>query len=164
MKKKSSFPFYKAICLLSVCCLFVPLALDAWRTGCPPGADSLSATLLCGSALLLLLPVSEEKPVGSFRFALAACAVCLSVAVAGLPPRSRVLCILPIPAVYIGYRGAGRYVQLWHLFKPTKVWSQVEWHARDSYGLALVLLAAFFPGGAAPPAAHWIFVLPCAVL
>ena len=162
--KKRAFPYYNATCVLAACSLLLPPAVASLQKGAFAGADSLSAALLCCSAVLLLLPVSEERAAGPFRTALASAAVCLGCAVFGLPFRIWPLPLLVILAVSLACRSARRYAQLWPLFKPSKVWIQVELHARGAYSLVLCILAAVFPPAGAPAVLSWLFVLPCAVL
>lgn len=164
MKKINAFPYYRSICVMAACCLLLPPVVDSFRTGSFPDVDPLTAALLCSGALLLLLPVAEERSSVSFRFALAACLVCLLTAAAGLPARMRVLSGLLVPAACFAYRFLSRYAQLWPLFKPNRILSQLEWHARDFYMMALLLLAACFPDEAASAVWHWSFLLPCGLL
>ena len=53
------------------------------------------------------------------------------------------------------------YSELWALFKPVKVWTQLETQARDGYSLLLYLLAASFPGASAPAPVHGIYLPFC---
>ena len=55
--KKNVFPYYNSICILAVCSLLLPLLAASLRERAFAGADSLSAALLCCSAVLQLLPV-----------------------------------------------------------------------------------------------------------
>ena len=162
--KKNIFPYYNSICILAVCSLLLPLLVASLRERAFAGADSLSAALLCCSAVLLLLPVSEERATGPFWTALAATAVCVGFAAAGLPFRVWPLSLLAILVVSLGCRTAQRYSQLWPLFRPSKVWTHVEYHARSAYALVLCLLVAGFPSAGAPVVLSWLYAVPCVAL
>jgi AraC-like DNA-binding protein len=164
MKMNPAFLRYNAICLLSVCCVLLPPVLEFVQTGGPPGSAGLSAALLTGCILLLLLPLSEESPDGSFRFALLAGIASLAAALAGLPGRMRVLALLLVQTGYLWFRNQERYEDLWPLFRPARVWNNVECHARDTYVMALFVLAAFFPWPGAPAALRWAYLALCGLM
>ena len=121
-----------------------------------PGPVCLTAAVMAASAILLLLPLGEERRTLSMYFLVLLCVACLGGALAGLPERAWMLATLLLHAVYLAVRIVERYVELWPLFKQFSIWFNVMNHARYSYAMALYLLAACLPGPAAPPWIRWI--------
>ena len=76
MKKKPYLSRHRGICILSGVCLLVPVLINCLRAQGSPTPACVSAALLCGCAVLLLLPLADERIDVSLRFALAIVAVC----------------------------------------------------------------------------------------
>ena len=164
MKKTVKISLHRCVCAISACCLVLPPIAGSLRTGAMAGADVWTAGLLSASAVLLLLPVSEEGMALSFRFALGELAACAAGVWADLPPRLYLLPVLGLHALCLTFRAVARYAYLRPLFRQYAVWHGVENHARDSYSLALYLLAAAFPSPAAPAWAAFLVLPPAAAL
>lgn len=143
MKTRHYFSYYRAVCLISVCCLLCPPAVVFLQTGLLlPGM--LAAGLLSSCAMLLLLPIVDEPAGISFWFALGATAVCAFGVLAGLPVRCWLSVVLMLHLACLICRSRARYAQLRPLFKHFSVWYGVENHARDVYSAGLYLMVACF--------------------
>ena len=158
MRKKPFISLHRCICAASGLCLLLLPLFSFLRTGSFPGPVCLAAAVMAASALLLLLPLGEERRSLSLHFLFALCAAGLGGSLAGLPDRLWLLSALLLHALYLSVRIAERYAELWPLFKQFSIWFGVMNHARYSYSMGLYLLAAFLPGEAAPPWAGWTFL------
>ena len=65
----------------------MPPVCSLLRTRAVPGPGGFSAALLAASAVLLLLPLGEERRSPSLYFLLLLCATCLGGPLAGVPER-----------------------------------------------------------------------------
>lgn len=163
MKKKVKISLHRCICTISGCCLALPPAA-ALCAGGPAGPGTWAAGLLAACAVLLLLPVADEGVALSFRFALGALAVCAAGVLAGLSPRAWLPGVLAVQGAFLVLRSVLLYSRLGPLFRQFALWHGIENHARNSYSLALYLLAAAFPGTEAPAWAGWALLPLAAVL
>ena len=156
MKRKPVLSLFRCVCGISVLCLLLPCVAGWLRARAFPGPEFLSAGLLAAGAVLLLLPVSDERVSVSLHYSLAALAVCIGGLAAGLPPRTWLAGVLLVHGICMVRRNCDRYEQLQPLFKNMAVWYSVENLARYTYALALYLLVAALPGPGAPPWAGWM--------
>ena len=141
MRKKPFISLHRFVCVASGLCLLLLPLCTFLRTGSIPGPVCLAAAVMTASAILLLLPLGEERRSLSAYFLLLLFATCLGGAVAGLPERVWLLATLLLHAVYLAARIAERYAELWPLFKQFSIWFNVMNHARYSYALVLYLMA-----------------------
>ena len=158
MRRAPFISLHRCICAASGLCLLLLPLTTYLRTGSVPGPVCLAAAGLAASAFLLLLPLGEERRSLSLNFLLVLGAASLGGALAGLPPRTWLLAVLLLHAVYLACRIMERYAELWPLFKQFSIWFGVMNHARYSYSLVLYLLAACLPGEAAPPWTRWVLL------
>ncbi|MCR5350941.1 MAG: AraC family transcriptional regulator [Bacteroidales bacterium] len=159
MKIKISFSFYRAICLVSVVCLLVPLLSRTFRQGGEPFVSDLDAGLLGGCSILLLLPIPDEYVRVSFYYSLVSLAFCLVGALVGIPAQDWLPGMLIVLGVSLLSRSIDRYRQLQPLFRTLAVWHNVENHARLLYSLALFLLVALlFSSHAGALWQHWVLL------
>ena len=107
--------------------------------------------ILSGCVLLLAYPLGHEDPSASSWFSWLAAAVLaagfLGVRCAHVP---EVIYLLMLPLVmesYIQFRNYSKYSDVRRLFRPDTVWCTVEESARDSYSLAVPVLATFAMAG-----------------
>lgn len=156
MRKKPFLSLHRCICVASGFCLLLPPVCSLLRTGAVPGPGSLTAAVLSASAVLLLLPLGEERRSPSLYFLLLLCAICLGGPLAGVPERIWLPSTLLLLALYLVCRIVERYSELWPLFKQFSIWYNVMNHARYSYAMALYLLAACLPSETAPPWTRWV--------
>ncbi len=150
--------YYNLTCILAGICFFLTPALASFRAAAFAGAGGLFLAALAGGAVLLMLPLSEEAPARSFWFSLAAVAVSLGGAAAGVPVRIVVAALLLVVLAYLLVRSTERYGHLWPLFKPMAVWTGMESDARDCHAFMLFLLGAVWPAADAPEAIEWVCV------
>lgn len=155
MKRKPVFSLYRCVCIISVLCLLLPVLTGILRARGFFGPACLSAGLLAAGAVLLLLPVSDERVSVSLHFSLAVLAVCAGGLAAGLPARAWLAGALLLHGICLIRRSRDRYAQLQPLFRNIAVWYSVENQARYTYSLALYLLVAALPGPGAPAWAGW---------
>lgn len=158
MRKKPFISLHRCVCVASGLCLPLLPLCSFLRTGSFPDPGCLAAAVLAASSFLLLLPLGEERRSLSMNFLFLLGATCLGGALAGLPARTWLLAALLEHAAYLACRIAERYEELWPLFKQFSIWFSVMNHARYSYSMALYLLAACFPGEAAPAWIRWILL------
>ena len=164
MKKKPYLSRHRGICILSGVCLLVPVLINCLRAQGSPTPACVSAALLCGCAVLLLLPLADERIDVSLRFALAIVAVCAAGSLLDAAERIWLLGVLALFGGYLLYCSAARYDQLWPLFRQFAVWYSVTNHARYTYALALCLLAAALPKEEAPLVVRWLCPAAAAAL
>ena len=155
MRKKPFISLHRCVCVASGLCLLLHPLCTFLRTGSVPGPVCFAAAVMTASAILLLLPLGEERRSPSLYFLLLLCAAYLGGSIAGVPERIWLLAVLLLHAVYLTCRIVERYAELWPLFKQFSIWFNVMNHARFSYALALYLLAACLPGPAAPAWPGW---------
>ena len=154
MKHKRSVTLFRAICLVSIFCPCIALPALALRGDWSGWPAALSACLLAGGTVLLMLPVSEERFGPSLRFALAVAAACCAGSLLGVPERIWLCVVLLLHLLYLTVRTRMRYAQLRPLFRHVAVWYNVENHARLYCSVLLYLLVCCFPS-AAPAWAVW---------
>lgn len=148
MKKNLSISYYRLVCALSVFCLLFPLIITLLHVRAAPVAATLAAGLLSGSAVLLLLPLGEERGDLSFRFALGMALICCGGVLFRLPVRLWLWSVLLTHLAALVCRSSEQYAQLRPLFRHITVWYNVENQARWMYSLILFLLAGSVPCGA----------------
>lgn len=163
MNNKRFFSFYRAVRGISCFCLFFPpLCTGSLRSFA--GAADVSAGLLAAGAVLLTLPVAEERARLSCGYALAIAAVCAAGPLLRLRVRSWISAVMLVHLLYLMHRSVKRYAQLRPLFRHFAVWYNLENHARLLYSLMLYLLAQLLPAPSAPRWAAWLHPAACAVL
>jgi len=144
MKSKIPFSFFHGVCIISVVCLLVPAVVRTLRFGILPVVSDLNTGLLCGSAILLLLPILDEYVRVSLYFSLASMTLCLVGILAHLSTRTWLPGVLLVQGVSLVNRSIQRHRQLQPLFRTIAVWYNIESHARFLYSLALYLLVVLF--------------------
>ena len=164
MRKKPFLSLHRCICVASGLCLLLLPCCSLLHTGSAPGPGCLTAAVLSASAVLLLLPLGEERRTPSLYFLILLCAACLGGASAGLPERIWLSSTFLLLAAYLVCRIVERYAELWPLFKQFSIWFNVMNHARYSYAMALYLVAACLPPEAAPPWTRWVLFAAAAIL
>lgn len=158
MTTRPFFSFYRAVCLISVCCLLLPPVAACVREGMV-SVRAVTAGLLVSAAVLLLLPIVDEPGRLSFWFALGVAAVCAAGVLTRQPERCWLSLVLVLHFASLICRGKARYAQLRPLFKHFSVWYNVENHARDVYSAGLYLLVTFFPDAGVLPG--WVMPVLC---
>ncbi len=156
MNNKRFFSFYRVVCGISIFCLLFPPACTAWTLRALPGPAEVAAGLLAACAVLLGLPVVEERARLSFWYALAEAVACVLGGLFRLSARVWLSGVMGIHFLYLGHRSVGHYAQLRPLFRHFAVWYNLENHARCQYSLALFLLTALYPGPLAPGWTAWL--------
>jgi len=156
MKRKPVFSFFRCVCAVAAVCLLLPPVAGCLRAGTFPGPACFSAGMLASAAVLLLLPISDERVSVSLTYALAVLGACLAGTLAGLSARTWLAGVLLVHGLCLLKRSRDRYMQLQPLFRNMAVWYSVENHARYTYSLLLYLLVALTPGAGAPPWAAWV--------
>lgn len=164
MSNKRFFSFYRIVCGISFFCLLFPPVCASWHLRAPAGACDVAAGLLSACAVLLVLPVTEERSRLSFWYALAMSAVCLVGAAARLRVRSWLSAVMLVHFFYLVHRSIDYYAQLRPLFRHIAVWYNLENHARYLYSLALCLLAVFLPESPEAGWRAWLLPLAAAAL
>ena len=164
MNNKRFFSFYRVVCGISLFCLLFPSVAAVAASRHIPVVSDAAAGLLASCAVLLVLPVSEERAGPSFWYAVAMAAVCAAGSLSGWPVRNWVSMLMLVQLLYLVHRGVRRYVQLRPLFRHLAVWYNLENQARHLYSLALFLLTMFFPSASSPAWTTWLLTTAAAVL
>ena len=157
MKRRYVFSYYRATIFIAWFCLMFPCVGVLFRFGGSSFPAALSAGLLSGSAVLLLLPIVEERSNRSFWFALGAACVCVCGVLLCGPERLWLCGVLLVHFAGLLLRSLEYYVQLRPLFRHFAVWFNIENHARSVYSLGLYLLAVAQPC-TAPRWVLWLLV------
>ena len=164
MRKNPFISLHRCICVASGLCLLLLPLFSFLRERSFPDPTSLTAAVLAASAVLLLLPLGEERRSPSLYFLILLLALCLGGAPAGLPERIWLPATLLLLAVYLICRIAERYAETWPMFKQFSIWFNVMNHARHSYAMALYLVAACMPSETAPAWTRWVLLAAAAAL
>ena len=164
MNNKRFFSFYRVVCGISFLCLIFPPLCASWNLRAPAGANDMAAGLLAACAVLLVLPVTEERAGLSFWYALPMAVICIAGALSRLRVRVWLPALMLVHFAYLVHRSVNGYAQLRPLFRHIAVWHNLENHARYLYSLALCQLAMLFPEAPAAGWTAWLFTLAAAVL
>jgi AraC-like DNA-binding protein len=141
--------FHLWIRIISIASLLIPIVVSRIRTGRLPGGQTVFASLLAASTVLILLPVADEDIRTSLIFALLVLIDSGCCALIGFPCAVCVLVCLLLILVHQIYRLSARHSVLRSLFKPQAVWYSLESHQRLILSLCtglLALLAVALPG------------------
>ncbi|MBQ9661238.1 MAG: helix-turn-helix transcriptional regulator [Bacteroidales bacterium] len=163
-KKKRIFSCYRLVYGISLLCTLAPAVCASLLRRSFAGAEDVAAGLLTGAAVLLTLPISEERMRPSIQCAPALAAVCLGGTLAGLPARQWLCAVLLFLFLFLLWRSMAYYVQSRALFRQFAVWTNVEHQARHAYAEALYLLAMFFPLSGRTGWAAWLVPAAAAAL
>lgn len=158
MKNRFVFSYYRATIFIAWFCLVLPLAGVLFRFGGSSVPAALSAGLLSGGAVFLLLPIVEERSDRSFWFALGVASVCVCGVLLRGPERVWLCGVLLVHFMGLLFRSVEYYAQLRPLFRHFAVWFNIESHARSIYSLALYLMAAVFAGVSPSDWLAWVDV------
>ena len=155
MLQKSFFSSRRAIYWISVFCFLFPLSVVSLRAGWSGLPAALSAGLLAGGTVLLLMPVAEERFALSCWVSLGVAAVCCVGSLLVVPERVWLGVVLLLHLTYLTVRTRDRFVQLRPLFRHIAVWHNVENCSRWYCSTLLYLLVCLFPTASAPAWTVW---------